>query len=130
MIHRIHTGENLVPLGASYTIVGFGGSHNDFTDVRYPAMNATGTTGHTAACYMCHVNGSEAVLPIGKNQVTNPSALVSPVGATTSACTACHADVEPMGHALSNIDPKFGETCDVCHSGTADFNATTIHAAH
>ena len=38
MIHKIHTGEGLTEAGQSYTIVGFGGSHNDFTEVRYPAM--------------------------------------------------------------------------------------------
>src|SRR5262249_16463327 len=30
MIHKIHTGENMSQFGATYTIVGFGGSHNDF----------------------------------------------------------------------------------------------------
>ena len=32
MIHRIHTGENLQAMGKEYTIVGFGGSFNDFDD--------------------------------------------------------------------------------------------------
>ena len=141
MIHRIHTGENLAALGAGYTIVGYGGSHNDFSDVRYPAMSATGSTGQTQSCYMCHVNGSESVLPItttaatsavpaasGFNAVTNPSALVTPVGATTSACTGCHADVPPMAHALTQTDPRFGESCAVCHGTGADFNATDVHA--
>ena len=39
MVHRIHTGENLQADSKSYTIVGFGGSHNDFTDFRFPAMS-------------------------------------------------------------------------------------------
>ncbi len=70
MIHKIHTGEGLTAAGQNYTIVGFGGSHNDFTDVRYPTMTPTGGVGDTAKCYMCHVNNSEATFPIGKNNVT------------------------------------------------------------
>ena len=35
-------------------------------------MTPTGGVGDTAKCYMCHVNGSEAVFPIGKNNVTDP----------------------------------------------------------
>src|SRR5215471_6444412 len=48
MIHKIHTGEHLqTDFNQSYVIVGYGGSHNDFSDVRYPTMNDTGTTGDT-----------------------------------------------------------------------------------
>ena len=128
MIHRIHTGEELPALGASYTVVGNGGSHNDFTEVRYPLMSKTGSVGYTQACYTCHVNGSEAVLPIGKNQVTNPQSPLSPAGATTSACTACHPANSTFAHAMSATDTKFGESCDVCHGGTAEFNTTKVHA--
>ena len=45
MIHKIHTGEGLTEADQSYTIVGFGGSHNDFTEVRYPTMTPTGGVG-------------------------------------------------------------------------------------
>ena len=113
--------------GASYIVVGNGGSHNDFGDVTYPAMGPTGTTGFVQSCYMCHVNGSEAVLPIGKNPVTNPSSPLSPAGATTSACTACHFDVPSMAHAVINTDPRFGESCTVCHGPGAAYDTTTIH---
>ena len=78
MIHKIHTGEKLGAAGLSYTIVGFGGSHNDFSDVRYPTMTPTGTTGDTAKCYMCHVNSSEAVFPIGKNTVADHARAAEP----------------------------------------------------
>jgi OmcA/MtrC family decaheme c-type cytochrome len=128
MIHRIHMGERLAEEGASYTVVGFGGSHNDFSETRYPVMNPSGSTGTVEKCYMCHVNGSEAVLPIGKNAVTNPSAPVSPVAATTSACTSCHATTSALAHSLQQTNATFGESCDVCHGGTADFNTTKVHA--
>ena len=32
MIHKIHTGETMGAAGLTYIIVGFGGSHNDFSD--------------------------------------------------------------------------------------------------
>ncbi len=96
MIHKIHTGEGLTAAGQNYTIVGFGGSHNDFSDVRYPAMTPTGGVADTAKCYMCHVNNSEAVFPIGKNKVTDPQGRISPVAATTSACTACHLKLSAL----------------------------------
>jgi hypothetical protein len=63
----------------------------------------------------------------GYNAVTNPSALVSPVGTTTSACSGCHTKIDAMAHALSQTDSKFGESCAVCHGTGADFNATDVH---
>ncbi len=127
MVHSIHTGEKLAAAGLSFVIVGFGGSHNDFSDVRYPAM-LNGTPGDTANCAMCHVNGSEAVLPVGKNNVLDPAGLLSPAGATTSACTACHFDLPSMAHAVLNTDPKFGESCTVCHAAGAAFDVIALHA--
>lgn len=128
MVHKIHTGVNLKTFGASYTIIGFGGSVNDFTTVMYPAMGPTGAVQNTAECYMCHAGGSEAVLPIGKNSVTDPQGLLNPSPATTSACTACHLNQSALAHAQSNTDPKFGESCDVCHGTGAQFSATVVHA--
>jgi len=130
MVHRIHLGERMLDptINTTYTIVGFQGSHNDFTDVRYPAMNATGTTGHVEACYVCHVKGSEAVLPVGKNDVTNPSAPILKVGAVTSACTSCHPQNSTFAHARSNTDPQFGESCDICHGTNGQFSTTKVHA--
>ena len=129
MIHKIHTGEKMATeFGTTYTIVGFGGSHNDFTDVRYPTFTPTGATGDTAKCYMCHVNNSEAVFPIGKNAVADTQGLLNPAPATTSACTACHQDKSTLAHAVSQTDPKFGESCDVCHAAGAAFDVIQMHA--
>ena len=128
MVHKIHTGVNLATFGATYTIVGFGGSHNDFSGVRFPAMGPTGAVQDTAECYVCHANGSESVLPIGKNLVTDPQGLLNPAPATTSACTACHLNQSALAHAASNTDPKFGESCDICHGAAGQFSATQVHA--
>ncbi len=128
MIHKIHTGEGVAAAGQNYTIVGFGGSHNDFSDVRYPVMTPTGGVADTAKCYMCHVNNSEANFPVGLNAVTDPQGRISPVAATTSACTACHLSLSALSHAVIQTDPKFGESCDVCHGIGADFDVLKKHA--
>src|ERR1035437_172539 len=142
MIHKIHTGEKMTTeFGTTYTIIGNGGSINDFaaafasvpasipnTGVRYPTMGPTGAVGDTAKCYMCHVNNSETVFPIGDNNVTDPQGKLNPVPATTSACTACHQNQSALAHAVANTDPKFGESCDVCHALGKEFDVQKLHA--
>ena len=129
LVHRIHTGENLAALGRNYTVVGFGGSHNDFGDVRYPAMSSTGSVGDTRNCSMCHSAGSEATLPLGKNAVVDPQGPISPVQPITSACTGCHADTPVAAHALANTD-SLGESCTVCHKTGAQFSIGSVHAQY
>jgi OmcA/MtrC family decaheme c-type cytochrome len=128
MIHKIHTGEGLQEFGAEYTVIGFGGSVNKFADVRYPVMTPTGGVADTTKCYMCHVNNSEAVFPIGKNNVTDPQGRMSPAPATTSACTACHGSLSALSHAVAQTDAKFGESCDICHGVGKDFDVLKEHA--
>jgi OmcA/MtrC family decaheme c-type cytochrome len=139
LVHSIHTGNKLGAAGADYVVVGHGGSINDFgqafasvpkgitnTGVLYPAM-LNGSVGDTANCTMCHTGGSQDVLPVGLNNVTDPSALINPVPATTSACTACHFDTPTMAHAVLNTSAQFGESCTVCHGAGAAYDATTVH---
>lgn len=119
MTHKIHTGHELADFGQTYTVIGNGGSVNPFDHVGYPVFTRSGGVGNTARCDMCHVNGSEGILPIGKNAVVDPSARVSPMGATAAACTSCHLKQSALAHALANTDAKLGESCDVCHTATA-----------
>jgi OmcA/MtrC family decaheme c-type cytochrome len=127
MVHRIHFGENMVPLGASYIIVGFGGSHNDFSDVRYAPMSPQGTPGDTRNCAICHVNGSEANLPVGLNNVVNPQGFINPEAATAAACSGCHVTRDAASHFLS-MTSSLGESCNVCHSTGASFDVDKVHA--
>jgi OmcA/MtrC family decaheme c-type cytochrome len=141
MVHKIHTGVNLAAMGATYVEVSHNGRHVDFgaafasvpasipnTGVRYPAMSLTGEVHDTTNCAMCHANTSEANFPIGKNQVTDPQGLLNPAPATTSACTACHLNTSAFAHAVSETDPKFGESCNVCHATGAPFDVDVVHA--
>jgi OmcA/MtrC family decaheme c-type cytochrome len=135
LVHRIHTGVNLPALGASYTVIGFQGSVNDFTTVLYPAMSPQGTPTDTANCSMCHVNNSERNLPLGLNSTTNGQAYINPAPAITAACTGCHADLSTSSHALANTT-SLGEACVVCHTSTTTngitppFAVSTAHAQY
>jgi OmcA/MtrC family decaheme c-type cytochrome len=135
LVHRIHSGSLLPALGASYTVIGYQGSVNDFTTVLYPAMGPTGTPTDTANCSMCHVNNSEQTLPVGLNPTVNNQAYINPAPAVTAACTGCHADLATSSHALSNTT-SLGEACNVCHSSattngvTMPFAVSTVHAQY
>ena len=128
MIHHIHGGADVKAYtGASYIIVGFGGSHNDFSDVRYPVMNSSGGTGNIGYCEMCHVNNSEQNLPVGLNAVVMPQSTINPMPRTTADCTACHATATALSHAVGNTS-ALGESCKVCHGPSADFAVSKMHA--
>jgi OmcA/MtrC family decaheme c-type cytochrome len=129
MVHRIHYGDNMVAAGRTYSIVGFGGSHNDFTNVLYPAMSPTGDTGDTRNCSLCHVNGSEQNLPLGKNIVTDPQGYINPIQAISSACTGCHVTLPAASHMLASTD-VLGESCTVCHASGAAFAVSQVHAQY
>lgn len=127
LVHRIHDGANQAADNRNYTVVGFGGSHNDFTDVVFPAMGPTGSTGYLANCSLCHVNGSEQNLPLGKNAVTDPQGPINPNQATGSACTGCHTSLPAAAHVLGSTN-SLGEACNVCHGPGADFSVAAEHA--
>lgn len=141
MVHRIHYGVNMQASGRNYTIVGFGGSHNDFTNPNdtasatkatlFPAMSPSGSTTDTQNCSLCHVNGSEQndlaltnLLP-----VTDPQGPLPSVQPFTSACTGCHVDIQTASHALSNTT-QLGEACNVCHGTGGAYAVQQVHAQY
>ncbi|HTR39812.1 MAG TPA: OmcA/MtrC family decaheme c-type cytochrome [Bryobacteraceae bacterium] len=129
LVHRIHDGVNVTADGGKpYIVVGHNGSHNDFSDVGFPAMNATGSTKDLQNCSMCHANGSEQKLPIGLNQVTDPQGWVNPIQPASSACSGCHVSKAESAHFLANTDSSLGESCSVCHAAGAQFSVDQEHA--
>jgi OmcA/MtrC family decaheme c-type cytochrome len=141
MVHKLHTGVNLAQFNQDYIVIGHSGSVSDFgaafasvpasipnTGVRFPVMGPSGSVQDLTQCYMCHTGGSEGVFPEGKNAVTDPEGLLNPAPATTSACTACHLNTSAFAHAVSQTDPKFGETCDICHATGQAFDVDVVHA--
>ena len=128
MVHRIHDGVNVTANGGKpFIVVGFNGSHNDFSDVLFPAMSPSGQATDLRNCSMCHVNSSEQNLPISLNQVTDPQGWINPVGATASACSGCHVAKSASAHFLANSN-SLGESCDVCHAAGAAFDVDKVHA--
>jgi OmcA/MtrC family decaheme c-type cytochrome len=123
MVHSIHFGDNLAAAGATYKI-----GTADFSGVRYPAFSNTGRPGDTTNCQMCHLPGTEAVFPIGLNPVKAPNLLMDPAPATTAACAACHVTRSNMAHMAAQTDPKFGESCDVCHDVNGAYSVIKEHA--
>jgi OmcA/MtrC family decaheme c-type cytochrome len=117
MIHRIHTGEEL---GFDYTIYGFGGSANNFSEVRF--------SGDRRNCTACHVNNSQQ-LPVspGHLDVADPRGYLNPEGPETAACTSCHTAIFDASHALANTT-RLGESCAACHGQNSDFSVNKVHA--
>ena len=123
LAHRIHQGDQSAAGGqlTPYIVYGFGGSVNNFGDVRFP--------GDLRNCDKCHVNDSQSLpLPAGRISVVSPRAFYSPMGPTTAACTACHTLQSTIAHTQVNTSPQFGESCDVCHGTGAAFAVDQVHA--
>jgi OmcA/MtrC family decaheme c-type cytochrome len=128
LVHRIHDGVNVVPAGGKpYIVVGYMGSHNDFSGVLFPAMSPAGDATYLQNCSLCHTNGSEQNLPIGLNPVTDPQGWINPVQPASSACSGCHVSKGEAAHFLANTD-SLGESCNTCHAAGAQFAVDAVHA--
>jgi OmcA/MtrC family decaheme c-type cytochrome len=120
MIHKIHTGEEMAADGGSLVIFGFGGSRNDFGEVRFP--------GDRRDCSKCHVNGSEQLpLQAGLMPIDDQRGPINSIGPIASACTGCHVSLAAASHALANTT-QLGESCAVCHSPQGEFSVDRVHA--
>jgi OmcA/MtrC family decaheme c-type cytochrome len=131
LVHRIHYGINMQAAGRTYIVVGFGGSHNDFSSTLFPALSPTGAATDTENCSLCHVNSTEQndLTLTGLIPVTDPQGPINPVQAFTSACTGCHVDLASASHALSNTT-VLGEACAVCHTAGAIEAVDQAHAQY
>ena len=129
MVHRIHYGENMLAFKRSYVIVGFGGSHNDFSDITFPAMSPQGATTDTRNCSLCHTKGSELNLPEGLHAVVDPQGPINSIPPIASVCTGCHVDLATAIHTQNNSS-ALGEACTVCHEAGAPFAVDKVHAQY
>jgi OmcA/MtrC family decaheme c-type cytochrome len=131
LVHRIHDGPNATADGAKnpYIVVGFGGSHNDFSNTLFPPFSPGGLAGDTANCSMCHANGSEQNLPVGLNAVVDPQGWLNPNQAASSACSGCHVSKPEASHMLANTS-TLGESCNACHTTGSAFAVSQVHAQY
>ena len=131
LVHRIHYGINMQAFNRSYIVVGFGGSHNDFSSTLFPALSPTGAATDTENCSLCHVNSTEQndLSLTGLNLVTDPQGPINPIQPFSSACTGCHVDIPTAVHTLTNTT-ALGEACAVCHSSGAIEAVDKAHAQY
>jgi OmcA/MtrC family decaheme c-type cytochrome len=131
LVHRIHYGINMQAANRTYVVVGFGGSHNDFSSTLFPALSPTGAATDTENCSLCHVNSTEQndLTLTGLNQVTDPQGPVNPNGPFSSACSGCHVTIAEASHMLSNTT-VLGEACAVCHTSGAAYAVDQVHAQY
>jgi OmcA/MtrC family decaheme c-type cytochrome len=125
MVHRIHTGENLTQ---DYTVIGFGGSTNNFNEVRFPA--------DTRDCAKCHANTAAYTLPLQQTNIASVTTLrdfFTPQGPATAACLGCHDNKDAAAHAFLNTANFPGSTipaeaCATCHGTGKDHSVEKAHA--
>jgi OmcA/MtrC family decaheme c-type cytochrome len=129
LVHRIHYGINMQAANRTYIVVGFGGSHNDFSGTLFPGLAPNGAATDLRNCSFCHVNGSEQNLPTGLNAVTDPQGPINPIQPVSSACSGCHLDLPSASHFLANTT-TLGESCVVCHGSAGAFSVGQVHAQY
>jgi OmcA/MtrC family decaheme c-type cytochrome len=125
MVHRIHTGENMTQ---DYTIIGFGGSTNNFNEVRFP--------GDTRNCAKCHASTAAYTLPLQQTNIASVTTLrdyFTPHGPATAACLGCHDNKDAAAHAFLNTATFPGSTipaeaCATCHGTGKDHSVEKAHA--
>jgi OmcA/MtrC family decaheme c-type cytochrome len=122
MVHRIHTGESLT---RDFTIIGFGGSVNNFNEVRYP--------GDRRSCAKCHTASSFTLpLPADLSFVTTLRDLYTPQGPAAASCLGCHDTTSAAAHAYLNTTTFGGasptEACATCHGTGKGWDVAKVHA--
>jgi hypothetical protein len=92
-------------------------------------MSPQGAPGDTRNCVLCHVNDSQANLPVGLNAVVNPQGWINPEAATAAACSGCHVTKSDAAH-FQSMTSSLGESCTVCHESSAAFDVDKVHAQY
>ena len=118
LIHKIHTGANLT---TDFTVIGHGGSVNNYNDVGY--------VGDRRDCEKCHLPGTyDLPLPDGLITQTTPRDYLTTQGPATAACLSCHTTKAAASHASTMTSPTLGEACDACHGPTSQASVAQAHA--
>ncbi|MFI5182064.1 MAG: OmcA/MtrC family decaheme c-type cytochrome [Thermoanaerobaculia bacterium] len=123
MIHRIHTGDQLV---SDFSIYGHSGTPTPFNEVTYP--------GDRRDCLVCHASVAAFSPPIqaGALNSLTPRDLFSPQGPATAACLGCHDADDFQAHAYINTanlpNGTVAEACGACHGANSDLSPAKVHA--
>jgi OmcA/MtrC family decaheme c-type cytochrome len=118
LIHKIHTGSELT---TDFTVIGHGGSVNNYNDVGY--------VGDRRDCTKCHLAGTYD-LPLADGLIDQPTPRdwLKVQGPATAACLSCHTTKAAASHAQTMTSSTLGEACDACHGPNADASVDKVHA--
>lgn len=142
MVHAIHAGDMR---RNKYVVIGFNGSVNDFSGVRFPRS--------LADCLSCHIDGRYS-LPLDsavRGATVATGSTVSPkvvdanaadnlrITPIATVCSACHDDGETHRHMVrmgaafdvtqAAIDSgRVRERCATCHGPGKDKDVRKVHA--
>jgi OmcA/MtrC family decaheme c-type cytochrome len=118
LIHKIHTGSNLT---TDFTVIGHGGSVNNY--------NGVGYVGDRRDCEKCHLPGTyDLPLPDGLITQTTPRDYLTTQGPATAACLSCHTTKAAASHAATMTSPTLGEACEACHGPNSEASVVKAHA--
>jgi OmcA/MtrC family decaheme c-type cytochrome len=118
LIHKIHTGSDLT---TDFTVIGHGGSVNNYNDVGY--------VGDRRDCEKCHLPGTyDLPLPDGLINQTTPRDYLTTQGPATAACLSCHTTKAAASHAATMTSATLGEACEACHGPNAEASVVKAHA--
>jgi OmcA/MtrC family decaheme c-type cytochrome len=113
MIHKIHTGEDLL---TDFTIY----PDDNFNHVKFP--------GDRRNCVKCHLEDTQQLpIPKGALPTVAPRDYINPMQPAAAACLSCHTSQEAASHALVNTS-TLGESCTVCHGPSSEFSVDRSHA--
>lgn len=99
MVHKIHAGVNLTN---GYSVIGYGGSLHDYSDVHFPQ--------DLRNCTTCHQE-SDPTVPQASNWRTVPN---------RAACETCHDDIDWLaGDHPGGIVFADDALCVICHGEDA-----------
>lgn len=125
LIHRIHTGEDLVK-----AFIIYGGSPANPQAIDLAAIEPFPKD--RANCAVCHQPGTFNISPQLASQtgikLTLGGEVVRQMGPITAACTGCHDSDQAVSHALSALAGGGNvETCATCHGTGRQFSPTAVH---
>jgi OmcA/MtrC family decaheme c-type cytochrome len=142
MIHSIH---GAAKRKNDYVVYGFGGSKNDFADVRYPGTVANCTQCHADETYTLPLaHGAPGLLGTTVNTSAPPAMLADSstylrITPTAAACSACHDDSTSKAHmeqtggnfwltqAAIGSSGSDTESCAVCHGPGSIADVRFVH---
>lgn len=151
MIHGIH-GAGMRTKGL--VVYGFGGSVNDFSDVRFPGILNDCTTCHTTSSYQLTgiwetptqsgiLASTISTTPTATDATSYGTQLATPdddlnISPTAAVCSSCHDDTNAQNHMISTGLAQFAATqtdiingnaelCAICHGPGNTADVKVVH---